>query len=56
MEVKPAQSITDFARGQKDCRLGFAAPSNESADYIRGYGHQYSIEQCLSERKGWKAS
>lgn len=44
------QIVSDFIRGQSDCKEGIPHRANQSHDYDRGYSAQYEIEQILSER------
>ncbi len=47
---KPMEVISDFLRGQSDCRNGNPHLSGQSHDYDRGYSTQYQIEQIASEQ------
>ena len=42
--------ISDFLRGQKDCKACMACDQNESEAYIRGYSAQDSLNQVLAAR------
>lgn len=41
--------IDQFIQGQRDCREGIPAQSQDEA-YISGYGFQYQCEQVLTHK------
>lgn len=39
--------LNEFISGQDACKRGDACPVNATADFKRGYGAQYELEQAL---------
>ena len=44
------QEISEFIRGQRDCKQGNPHKPNQGQDDDRGYRAQYEIEQINTER------
>lgn len=40
-------TLSEFISGQSACKRGDVCPVNASADFKRGYGAQYELEQAL---------
>jgi hypothetical protein len=43
------QEISDYLRGQRDCKEGVQGCFSESSAYKTGYEHQYALEQFKTE-------
>jgi hypothetical protein len=44
----------DYIDGQRDCREVGKSKPGKSAEYYRGYGDQYAMEEVKTELSGWK--
>lgn len=41
-------TLNDFISGQQACKRGDTCPVDATADFKRGYGAQYELEQVLA--------
>ena len=49
MSVMTNDELSDYLRGQCDCKEGVRGCLNESSAYKTGYEHQYAWEQMKTE-------
>ena len=47
--TKPVEELSEFIRGQSDCKAGEPHKPDQGRDYDRGYRAQYELEQVLTE-------
>lgn len=52
LKLKDVRESKTFEAGIEDCKLGYLANHNGSEAYLRGYSHQYEVEQELNAKDG----